>query len=253
MPLQSEPVHFTNLKKFALSAAHYAAACDSPAPVTPSMRFGSLVHHVYAGESVLVYQGERKGNKWKDFAEMHKGKEIFTIKERDKAMRCAASLHKNPNAVEVLRGDMEREILWRYLNRSCSSRLDVLGADYVTDLKTTNCAEPGRFWRAAKGRFAYHAQLAFYSLAATHIGRTIRDRYIVAVESAPPFDVVVLRLKARAILEGEKLVRGWFERLLMCEASNDWPGYAQCILDVDVEEDLELTIDGESFDVTEAA
>ena len=252
MQPQSEPIHFTNLKKFALSAAHYRASVDSPAPVTPSMRFGSLVHHVYAGEPVLVYDGERRGNAWKEFEARHEGQEIFTVKERDKALRCADSLRKHPHAVEVLRGEIERHIEWQYLGRQCSSRLDVLGSDYVTDLKTTNCAEPGRFWRAARGRFAYHAQLAFYGQAATQIGRTIREHYIVAVETAPPFEVVVLRLKPRALVEGEKLCRSWFERLLMCESSNDWPGYSQCVLDVDVEEDLELTIDGESFDMEAA-
>lgn len=245
---QADPVHFTTLKKMALSPAHFRAACDEPRAPTPPMRFGSLVHHVYAGEPVCIYEGERRGNAWKEFAAaVDVGVEIFTRSELERAERCAAAIRRKPRAVEVMDGQVERTIEWTYAGRSCSSRLDVLGSEFVTDLKTTSCAEPGRFGRAALGRFAYHAQLAFYVNAARSIGRDPRAAYIVAVETAPPFAVTVMRLTLGALLEGEKLCRLWMERLRGCEESGAWPDYCESVVDLDADADTTLIIDGEEL------
>jgi hypothetical protein len=241
------PVHFTDLKRMALSPAHFLASVEEPRAATPPMRFGSLVHHVYAGERVVVFDGERRGNKWKDFAAANDGAEIFTAAERERALRCADSLSRTPHAVDKLVGEVERTIAWTYAGRSCSSRLDVLGADFVTDLKTTSCAEPYRFGRAATGRFAYHAQLAFYLHAARSLGRDPRAAYIVAVETAPPFAVTVLRLTLGALLEGEKLCRLWMEQLRGCEENDCWPAYCQSVVDLDADSDTTLIIDGEEL------
>jgi hypothetical protein len=242
-------VHFTHLRSMALSPAHYYASVTEPRAQTAAMRFGSLVHHVYAGEPVIVYEGERRGNAWKEFQAANDGAEIFTRAEADKAARCAeslrTSLRKIAGAEHVMTGEMERHIEWENLGRRCSSRLDVLGDGFVTDLKTTNCAEPGRFSRAATGRFAYHAQLAFYGDAAAYIKNPPKDRYIVAVETAPPFAVTVLRLTPRCIEEGGKHIRLWLEQLLNCERSGEWPAYCQSVVDLDCEQDYDLTIDGE--------
>jgi hypothetical protein len=244
-----EPVHFTNLKRMALSPAHYLASVEEPSAPTPSMRFGSLVHHVYAGERVTVYDGDRRGNAWKEFAAAHQDQEVFTATEHARALRCADSLRRTPHAVAVLAGEVERSIAWSFAGRACSSRLDLIGNGLVTDLKTTNCAEPGRFGRAAIGRFAYHAQLAFYVQAARSLGHDPRAAYIVAVETAPPFAVTVMRLTLSALLEGEKLCRLWMEQLRVCEENDAWPSYCQSVVDLDADADVNLIIDGEGLAV----
>ncbi len=98
-------------------------------------------------------------------------------------------------------------------------------------------------------KMAYHAQLAFYSRAASSTGRAANRHVIVAVETAPPFEVTVLRCSPRTIEAGDKLVRMWMERLLGCEAVDQWPGYVQTEVDWDLEDDPgAMLIDGEEVE-----
>lgn len=61
----------------------------------------------------------------------------------------------------------------------------------------------------------------------------------------------MLRLTPRALEEGEKLNRSWIERLDGCELADEWPGYTQSILDLDVPDDASdaLLIDGEEVEL----
>lgn len=238
------PVRFSNLKRMALSPAHYLAALTQPREQTPAMLFGELVHALVLGGNVAVYDGERRGNAWKDFKAANEGATIVTVKEHDKARRVADSVLSHSLARELLEGEHEKPIAWKIGNRDCSSRLDVLGRSWVTDLKTCNTAQPEMFMRAAL-RMGYHAQLTFYQDAAQYIGRACPSAFIVAVEVNPPFPVVCWKLSHRAMQNGQKLARLWWERLMACEESGVWPGYAQSLLDLDIEDEVPLMIDGE--------
>lgn len=247
-----DPVHFSNLKHIARSPAHYVASL-SYRKDTPAMAAGRLIHALALGGKFVVYDGERRGNAWKEFCSAHSGQEVYTTVEHARAMPVVDALWKHPLATELLRGETEREVLWRGLNgRACSSRLDVLNPVRVVDLKTAHVAEPGQFSRAAL-RMGYHAQMAFYLDAANwdrldqSVSRgkeppaRIDDAYIVAVETAPPYAVVTMKLTPRAIEEGRKLCRYWMERLLGCEAADHWPGYVESTIDLDVPDELELS------------
>ena len=109
----------------------------------------------------------------------------------------------------------------------------------MVELKTARTANPDWFRRDAL-RMAYHAQLAWYAdgLRAARLA-DVHHAFVVAVESAPPFPVVVFELTPEALEHGRKLCRLWLEQLLVCEQSDHWPGYAQSVVPLDVDIDLD--------------
>lgn len=237
---------WSELKAMGQSAAHYRAAYCEPKEPTAGMRFGTLVHTIGLGHGdYAIFPGERRaGKEWEKFEADNPGKLLVKASEHAEALRVVEAVRNDPAAGPLLDGLYEREIAWDWLGRRCAGRVDILRGDRVIDLKTTQCAEPGWFRRYAL-RAAYHAQMAWYLDGARACGATPFNATIIAVEVAPPFAVTVFNLSPRAIEDGRKLVRMWMERAIACEAANDWPGYVQSAIELDVAEETGLLIDGE--------
>lgn len=221
---------------------------------------------IVSGEVVSVYHGPRTGKLWKAYREEHSGETIVTQDEYDAAMealgdqtpapgldivtaaeletgrRAADSVLANPRAVELLDGRHEVPLKWRVNGRECATRgVDVIGSRWVTELKTSSTTAPWRFPGLAL-RMHYHAQLAWYAEALRQHEHVVDCGYIVGVETFAPFAVTTFEIATRAMTEGGKLWRLWLERLLVCEASNEWPAYSQCDVQIDLPDDeLELT------------
>lgn len=247
------PVRFSRLKQMAASALHYWSAVQDDRPDTIAMRFGRGVHALVLKQPVIRWTKTRQGKAWDAFKAQHADKEILSTKEWDRAHGIFEAIKRHPLANEALFGGeavLEEQIEWQFMGRACTSRPDSrCGVEQLVDLKTTKCAEPRKFERDAMWR-GYHGQMDFYRHA-------IRDRYgsfpreslVVAVEPVRPFAITVLRLTPNALQHGEKIWRGWFERLMTCEAANAWPAYTDALADLDVADadDVSLVIDGEEF------
>lgn len=242
--LRSQPVRFSTLKWMAESAAHYRANVRTEAR---HLEIGSATDALLLGTSeVLTYpEKTRRGKEWEKFKAEHAGKLIVTAKEFSLATSMRDSVLACQQAVELLKGRRQEEIFWKYLGRDCISHLDCADENgaFVTELKTAQSSNPNRFrWQAFK--FAYHAQLAFYRLAKQYqTGHKPEAAYIVVVGSTAPHITVVMRVSDHALELGERLVRIWFETLLNCEKSNEWPGYAQSIIELDAPEDVDMDFD----------
>lgn len=238
----SDPVHFTNLKRIELSPAHYKAAVEQGYHKSV-FGDGRLLHLLcLGGEPYAVYDGKRMGNAWKDFlaeqvANGVKEENVFTIAEQGRVMPMADAVKNNPivRRYGLLDGEREKEILWKYLGRDCSSRLDVVNRERrrIVDLKKAASAEPDRFAYASR-RYSYQAQGAFYRRAAAYVGIEVDEVILLTVEPEPPYAVTPCRLSPRLLEQGDKINRIWFEKLLACEASGEWPEYVQDIVDIDV-------------------
>lgn len=248
------PVRFSNLKHIARSPLHYLDAVQLDRDDTLAMRLGRGAHAMVLGEQVVRYAGRRAGKAWEAFQVDHPDTEILNQREWSIASGIADSIRRHPIASQLVLGDhvvREQTIEWEWLGRRCTSRPDAVingkaSDPIVTDLKTTQCADPDKFMRDATFR-GYNAQLAFYALAVKHAtGIEPADLYVAAVESKRPYAVTVLRLDDGARLQGEKLCRLWMERLLTCEASNHWPAYTDAVVpfvvpgDGDPDEAIEL-------------
>lgn len=239
---RSFPLRFHNLKAMGQSAAHCLQSFRNDGRESLPLRIGKGTHSlVFGGPPVVEWTGKvRNGKAWDAFKAEHDGSIVLSSKEYAQAHAIDAALRGNELAARVLfQQDAKREqtILWDQQGRQRRSTPDVRGFRYVVDLKTTRCAEPGRFTRDAMFR-GYHAQLADYCDAIEASGEARPQRvYIVAVETIAPYAVTVLQLTERALEQGGRLVRTWFERFRACEDANAWPAYCESIVDFDVPDD----------------
>lgn len=238
----SGALHWSKLRFMRQSPAHYQHFSRVPFTMTPAMKLGWLAHAlVLGGEGPVVWEGQRRGKAWLEFKEQHDPDRIVTASEMATAENIADAVQANPEARCVLEdGVPERTMEWAVAGRVCAGRTDVAGLG-LTELKVTDC-DPAKFpWHAR--RMGWHGQLAWYGEGARIAHGVEFDRYsVVAVEPKPPHAVCVYDLSERTTEEGTRLWRSLFDRLLVCEASDEWPGYSQTILPWDVPEEDEVTL-----------
>ncbi len=235
-----DPVRFSRLKLIARSPLHYAAATVE---TTIAMETGTAVHSLVLGGAPVVAWRKLsdKGNpcprRGKDFdafkADQAPNAVILTGDEYDEAAAIADAVKASGLAMAALDGDREVERAWKFGARACAGRIDAIPLDGVTELKVSNTADPARFvWHAL--RMGWLSQGAWY-LDGCAAGGLMREHVrIVAVEPKPPFAVTTFKLTAQAIDQARRTYRAWFERLLVCEATDEWPPYAQSEVALDV-------------------
>lgn len=234
------PVRHSSLKNMGKSPAHYLEALQTPFESTAAMKLGTAIHSmVLGGSPVIGFEGGRRGKAWEAFESDHPGMIILTTDEHERAIACRDSIAADPNAMRVLEGNYEQVVNWEHGGRACVSTLDVHNpGKWITELKTTISAKPSKFLYQARN-LNYDSQLAFYTEA---VGGGIPEHFIVAVETAAPFPVTVFRVMPSTIELGRALWHSWFERLRVCEESDDWPAYSRLI------EELAFPQEGDGLD-----
>lgn len=249
-----DPVRFSRLKLFGKSAAHYALGRTDE---TASMRKGTAVHSYLLGDAtrVAVYEGRRdeRTKAYQAFLEEHPDCDILSPREAVDVEGMRAALLKHERATELLAGIREERIEWTLAGRACAGTPDVVhingdGTKCLVELKTSQSSAPDLFrWQARK--LAYHAQLAWYGTgletALVYKPGPVTAQYVVVVESAQPYPVTVFRVTDGLRRAGERQYRIWFEQLLVCERTGNWPGYVESDVELD-EDEVELEWDDEA-------
>lgn len=242
------PIRFSALKQIALSPAHCHDAIVAEREDTLAMRIGRGVHAMLFDQPITVWEGPvRRGKAWDAFKAEHDGEEILNVSERDQSKRIADAVKSHEIASRLLFDGtrLEHRFDFRFMGRLCRATPDAFGSHHLVDLKTHRRQDPERFVKSATF-MAYHAQVAWYqeSLRAASLS-SADDVYIVAVESIRPFPVTVYKLSEGALDMGRRAFRLWFEQLLGCEQSNQWPAYAQDVIPFHVEEPTVLVFPDE--------
>jgi hypothetical protein len=236
------PVRFSMLRAFGRSALHGQYARSHEDDPTYAMERGTAVHAmIFGNREILAYPGPvRRGKQWEAFAAEHADAEILTLAEYTKARQMADAVLASKVAAPYLRGVVETTIRFRWNGLDCRATPDVRGADFLTELKTSQSVDPARFqWHSM--RFCYHGQMRMQQIAC---GAGIFDMpcFVIGIESAPPYPVQVFRIEEAALEMGERCLCLWSERLKTCEASDHFPPYTECVvpLGVPINEDDDL-------------
>lgn len=250
-------VHYSGLRCFAKSPAHYREYVLNGRKATRPMNVGTIAHAIVLGphtrRPLLTYPGappnpktgernmKRQGDAWKEWeAEQHakygeRGCTLVTKPEYDEAARVADAILADREARTLLDGT-RREVALKWTDTGLAFEtdgIDLVGDGYIGELKLTACTEPEKFATQA-WRMLYHAQLACLERAANlNSISTANGLFIIAAETTAPYPVVCMQLSPRMIEEGQKSLALWTERLLACRAENHWPGYVQRVIDLD--------------------
>ena len=240
-PLSTLPVRFSHLRAYGRSALHGQHARLVEMDPTYAMQRGTAVHALLlGGRKVCGYPGKvRNGKQYDAFVAEHADCEILTSAEYEKACRMADAVRASELAMSVLQGDVEQTLRFRWMGLDCRATPDVRGPNYLTELKCSASSDPVRFpWHAL--RMHYHAQMRMQQIACGSEPDGL-ECFVVCVEDKAPYPVTVFRMEPRALEAGGKLLVLWAERLKNSEASQNWPGYVQCIAPIDVpDEETEL-------------
>lgn len=245
------PVRFSRLKKMDDSPAHYLAGFG---PETDPMAKGTALHAYMLGgaERVVVYEGGARNpnfKKWQEFQAEHEGKHIIIPSQLAVVDGMRRALEAHPRAMELLDdGVQETRITWDHHGRACAGTPDVVlpknRRKRLVELKTSVTTDPRRFkWHALKQ--GWFSQVAWYAdgleRSVDYEHGPVDEVYIVAVESRAPHAVTVFRVRESMLKRGRETWHIWFDTLLACERSNQWPAYAEG--DVDVEDDDDSGLD----------
>lgn len=237
----SDPIHFSDLKKFALSPAHFRASCAESFASTRDMRVGTVGHHIVLGphrtKPLVLFKGPvRKGAVWDAFAADNAGAEIVTQPEWDDAVPLAEAVMRDPVASALLKGT-RREVALEWTDggiKCATDGIDVVGDGFIADLKFTSCTEPVGFSRHS-AKLLYHAQMAWLETAAQENGiDTSKGLFLIGTETSPPYAVTVMRLPPRTVEQGRKSYTLWLEKYRACVENDHWPAYTQTVVDFDL-------------------
>ena len=234
---RSLPCRYSALKQFAQSPLHYWNAMQGSYEESLSMRLGSGAHALLFDTPLVVWEGKtRNGKAWDSFKEEHADTLILSQSELAKAEAMRGALRGNRLAMSVLFGPgmvHEQRIDWEWNGRAYRSTPDGASKTVLADLKCLRSSKPDDvMWQSKKA--AYHAQAAMYRRALNERGASIGDCFLVVVENKAPHPVTVMRFTPMALEQGERSLVFWDEQRRACEDANEYPGYVQSVVDLDL-------------------
>lgn len=254
------PIRHGYLKWMAKSPMHCRHAMLNDSISTKAQRRGTIVHVMLFGNATIVsvpsdapkkpdskQRNAKKPSKesvaaiefWDAFEAEHEGDHVLSASDYEKFSRMADAVRDDPKAMDLITACvLEETILFDLNGRACRTTPDGhLRNEFCFELKTTRDAEPDQFrWQSRK--LSYSAQQSWHLLGMemAGLGKT-RHAYTIAVEENARLPglhpVTVFKLAERSLENGDRCNRLWFERLVACEQSNQWPSYAQTIVELD--------------------
>jgi hypothetical protein len=197
----------TDLKAGAVSMRHMRASVKGELrKESPSLAWGSIVHAAILEperfwQGVATWQGEAKrGKEWTEFKAANEARTILDAEETGMLERLIDSVYSNPEAARLIEGS-EHEVLQRFEGQPYGlgkARLDGLAERYFIELKTARAVDKRRFASQFYG-LGYDIQVGWYSIPVP--GRLC---FVIAAESAPPYDCIVYQVPSEVVKAGQE-------------------------------------------------
>jgi len=236
-------VHYSTLKRMAVSPKAYRHACLARKPQTSPMIIGSVTDRMVFGFGRwALYEGKvRSGREWEAFKAAQDADTAICIRSEYAAAKAAAdAVLADPVAAALLkapRAEYQRVMQWTAYGLPFAAGIagvrggvDLIAANTLADLKVTNDVEPYALCKHAHAML-WDRQLACYVDGARSLGLIVDRAALICVESSPPHDVVVLTFDEDDFERGRRSLVMWTEKLKACEASGQWPGHAQTAIE----------------------
>ncbi len=237
-----EGIRWSTLREMRISPRHYHHRAAHERDDTAAFRLGRAVHCALLEPERFVRDWvmydltkQRRGKVWDAFkADADElGQEVLNAPEWANCIAMSEAVRDeetNVFAPELLAMAQHVEVVVQWQDDTtrlpCKARLDLITSDGIkVELKTTRNIEARWFGHDA-ARFGYHAQDAFHSTPLKGYGINVHRHVIIAVESEPPFDVVVHDVGADAIEVGRQMCNDLLIKVHKCNESGRWPGVA---------------------------
>ena len=219
------------------SPRHYLYALQHPKPATPAMLLGIATHTAVLEPDRFQAEYIRKpdglkfttsdGKAWRD-EQIGAGLLILDGDDYDQILSMRKSLMQNPRIRELLTapGAVEKSIRWidDATGLACKGRPDlVLDDGTLIDLKTTRDVRPRQFTQAVMN-FDYPLSMSFYADGLRKNGIDVRGVYLIAVETAAPYDCAPYRLPAEMLDYGRDRYGAGLAMIKTCRETDSWPG-----------------------------
>lgn len=229
---------YSQLKAFAKSPNHYLAYLQDELEPTPAMTLGSALHaqlltpELFLDQYAVAQKHDRRTKAGKAAAEeqdkLLEGKTVITPEQMDTIEKIVSAVLLNRQAQAVLKQaqGFEVEKFGDIAGLQFRAIADIVGDEWVADVKTCQDASPEAFMRTAHN-LDYHLQAAIYCELFQ-----VKRFFWLAVETSAPFNVQVYEQSENALL----LARERLYQLLL--KFQDWDGqpqgYSERILHLDL-------------------
>jgi hypothetical protein len=203
---------------------------------TDAMQYGRLVHCLLfepreVEKRYWPWDGDRRGNKYKDFRDeaIDAGAEVIKATGQyslEAAMVAAQSFLRNERVQQLIKnGKAEQTVLAVEQGLQCKGRMDWVSSSchILTDLKNSIHIESELFGKAFFS-LGYDIKLGLYRRwleAATGEQWPVE---VIVLESSPPHDVTVKPIPVAVLDAGVDKAMEIIANVKKCIATNRWPG-----------------------------
>lgn len=135
--------------------------------------------------------------------------------------------------------DKELSVYWEQHDIAFKARLDCVAyiRDYghvILDLKSTQDASPEAITKSIF-KYGYHMQAAWYKYAyERESNQRVTDFIFMFVEKKPPYIMTMASVDEAVIAKGLDQIHNAVELYKTCIANNNWPSYAEGIINIEL-------------------
>lgn len=232
-------------KSLAISPATLKYDIEHPMTTTDSMKIGLGLDDLVTDQSTwfdkyaVIPKCDRRTKEGKAqyqaFEESNSGKVVLTEEQHQTIINMMESLERSTIATAFISSALKQSVLhWEdpVTKVMCKARPDGLidQANIIYDLKTTGTY--AKDFRYQLKKLGYGFQAAHYMMGAAACGITVKDFVFIVVESFPPYGVQCFRLMDDIVRAATLKARELLALYAECAKANQWPGYADQMLDL---------------------